>query len=631
MKLWTKIWQTRYSILFQILLFMLIAALIPLLVSNSIFFGDSENMIGTHVHEINSVLAENSAQWINNFNNSIKNYLETLSEIQTNPNFSPELKDSLSGIIVAQNNNIDVVWIRFENLQTRLYDNSKQVLTQNDQLSVLVRDQGLYQRVLAGQVYISDPFLRRYESNRGQNNSLPDNVIITNQNAPVIETLIHYVLPLWDRGQPVGVLYAEINITPIRNHIATVSPSKTGPETFIIDRSGRVIAHTDERIALELKDFSQSPIVKKIKEMQTIFQADQQEITASFSLKSDNDRDMLANIKLIDEINWERFTGETGLLAWSIVAQEPREIAFFPLFETTKKLRRYGAIAIILAITLAGFLAFHLTRPVLTLTRAAEQFAAGNHAINVQVSTKNEIGLLASAFNNMTTQIRNYLAELEQRAHDIRDLFFSSMETIVAAIDARDPYTRGHSLRVTRLSLDLGTRVGLAPKQLEELRIAAMLHDVGKIGIRDSVLLKTSKLTDEEYEIMKTHPVLGATIMGPIKMMKEIIPGMKYHHEWWNGSGYPNGIKAMEIPLYARIIAIADTFDAMTSDRPYQQRMDPTLVLVKIQEWAGTRYDPDLVNAFVQVFNEQHYAEKYSENQISPIAQEEYEQQPTTR
>ena len=171
---------------------------------------------------------------------------------------------------------------------------------------------------------------------------------------------------------------------------------------------------------------------------------------------------------------------------------------------------------------------------------------------------------------------------------------------MAAAIDGKDPYTRGHSERVSRVSIAIAQRLGLPDDECEKIRVSALLHDVGKIGIDDKILKKPSALTDEEFEIMKQHPQKGYKIMSQIPAIKEFLPGMYMHHEMVNGQGYPQGLKGEEIPLMGRIVAVADTFDAMTTDRPYQKAMNFEDAVKRIQSFVGTRYDADVVAAFTE-------------------------------
>jgi putative nucleotidyltransferase with HDIG domain len=176
-------------------------------------------------------------------------------------------------------------------------------------------------------------------------------------------------------------------------------------------------------------------------------------------------------------------------------------------------------------------------------------------------------------------------------------LFLGSIRMLAAAIDEKDPYTRGHSGRVAKYSITIAQQLGLGASELEKLRISALLHDVGKIGVDDRVLKKPGALTNEEFELMKQHPTKGANIMRPVAQLKEMLPGIELHHEHVDGCGYPHGLKGAEIPLMARIIAVADTLDAMTTNRPYQSAMDLEFAINRIQSLANTKFDPNVVDA----------------------------------
>jgi putative nucleotidyltransferase with HDIG domain len=177
-----------------------------------------------------------------------------------------------------------------------------------------------------------------------------------------------------------------------------------------------------------------------------------------------------------------------------------------------------------------------------------------------------------------------------------------SIQMLAGAVDEKDPYTRGHSDRVTRYSLMIAKEMGLDPGFLEILRVSAQLHDVGKIGIEDRILKKPGALTPEEFEIMKTHTTKGANILRPVPQLREMLPGIELHHEALNGRGYPYGLKGDEIPLLARVIAVADTFDALTTNRPYQKAHDAIEALRIIQNLSGQRLDPKAVAALLAVF-----------------------------
>ncbi len=185
---------------------------------------------------------------------------------------------------------------------------------------------------------------------------------------------------------------------------------------------------------------------------------------------------------------------------------------------------------------------------------------------------------------------------------EIEGLFFQTAESLADAIEKRDPYTGGHTKRVTTYSLAIGEQLNLEPDEMRLLKLAAILHDIGKIGVEDRILRKTDKLNDEEYDQMKQHTLMGAEIIGHIKQLHGIIPGLKYHHEKIDGKGYPEGLANGYIPLIAKIVAVADTFDAMTSDRPYRNALLREEAFHELKRCCGTQFDKGLVDAFIKAF-----------------------------
>jgi len=197
----------------------------------------------------------------------------------------------------------------------------------------------------------------------------------------------------------------------------------------------------------------------------------------------------------------------------------------------------------------------------------------------------------------MASDIEEYIEQLKQAAEANRELFIGSIRMLAAAIDEKDPYTRGHSGRVAKYSMVIAQELKLSPEELDKLRIAALLHDVGKIGVDDRVLKKPGSLTPEEFEIMKTHTTKGANIMRPVSQLKDMLPGIELHHEHMDGRGYPYGLTGPQIPRMARIIAVADTLDAMTTNRPYQSAMDLEYALGRIKALTGSKFDEAIVSA----------------------------------
>lgn len=185
---------------------------------------------------------------------------------------------------------------------------------------------------------------------------------------------------------------------------------------------------------------------------------------------------------------------------------------------------------------------------------------------------------------------------------ELEEMFFQTAESLAAAIEKRDPYTGGHTQRVTRYSLATARYLFLTPLEIKWLKISAVLHDIGKIGIDDQILRKPDRLGPEEFNQIKEHAAKGAEILSPIKQLKEIIPGVKYHHEQIDGSGYPEGLKGDSIPLMAKIVAVADTFDAMTTERPYRKALSREMALTELKRCSGTQLDQRVVEAFVRAY-----------------------------
>jgi putative nucleotidyltransferase with HDIG domain len=228
--------------------------------------------------------------------------------------------------------------------------------------------------------------------------------------------------------------------------------------------------------------------------------------------------------------------------------------------------------------------------------------------------SRQEIGFFRTLANDVAMALSNaqLIQDLQDKIHEVHtlyerehQLFLQTSISLAAAIDARDPYTRGHTERVTRYALSMADELEGIPEAVayqnfrETLHVAALLHDVGKIGVPDSILNKKSQLTKEEYERIKEHSVTGASILHPIKELGDIANEVKAHHERYDGTGYPDGLKGEDIPFIARIISVADTFDAITSDRPYRQKGMAEVAVKIIKENSGTQFDPIVVSAFL--------------------------------
>ena len=192
----------------------------------------------------------------------------------------------------------------------------------------------------------------------------------------------------------------------------------------------------------------------------------------------------------------------------------------------------------------------------------------------------------------------NMLNDLDLSYKELRMLYDGLISSFISALDAKSAWTKGHSERVTNYAISIAKEMGLKDKDIETLRTAALLHDIGKLGTYDVILDKHEKLTDEEADLIKIHPVKGEEILKPISQLKDILPIIRSHHERIDGMGYPDGLKNGDIPFLARIIAVADTFDSMTSDRPYRPKASKKDAISELKRYSGTQFDPEVVEAF---------------------------------
>jgi HD-GYP domain-containing protein (c-di-GMP phosphodiesterase class II) len=191
--------------------------------------------------------------------------------------------------------------------------------------------------------------------------------------------------------------------------------------------------------------------------------------------------------------------------------------------------------------------------------------------------------------------------EIERRRREAQDSFFQTLTTLAETIDLRDPYTAGHSRRVAAYSRLLALDMRLSPHDAKQIEHAALLHDIGKVGVPDAVLFKNGPLDDEERLLIRGHPVIGSGLLGDIPSMRDICPCILHHHERFDGRGYPDGLIGENIPIGARIIAVADSFDAMTTDRPYRAGLGADAAIIELQRGEGTQFDRRCVAAFVQL------------------------------
>ncbi len=270
-------------------------------------------------------------------------------------------------------------------------------------------------------------------------------------------------------------------------------------------------------------------------------------------------------------------------------------------FMLTWQLLLLGIFGIVLAIAIGTFFALGITRPISKCVTGALAIARGNFGYSLDIKSRNEIGELAHTFNYMSRQLLYYDNKNKELLASIERAYLETIRALANSIDAKDPYTRGHSMRVTEYAQMLGKDLGLEENELNLLSFGSTLHDIGKIGIREEILTKKTQLTDSERKLMQQHPVLGEKIIEPVDFLQPVRPLIRHHHEWVDGSGYPDGLKGDQIPLGARIIATVDTYDAVTSKRPYQEAVTKHQAIEILNKLRDTQLDPIVCDAMVRI------------------------------
>ncbi len=280
--------------------------------------------------------------------------------------------------------------------------------------------------------------------------------------------------------------------------------------------------------------------------------------------------------------------------------------------ETHKRIIVGFGIAMFLGIGCIVVLSSFVTRPIKELSMGVGELKEGRKS-KLRIYSHDELGNLTASFNRMAELITSQQARLATYARELEEAYVSTVKVLAAAIDARDPYTLGHSTRVAKLSLKIGRALGLSRQELEDLEIASLFHDVGKLKTPDFVLLKDGPLDPKEHREIASHSENGAAILSRAPSLQKYIPAVRHHHEWYNGEGYPDGLRGEDIPLHAAIIAVADAFDAMTSARPYKNPLSREEALRELTRYSGRQFDPRLVEIFHQVIETQPVlAEQFS-------------------
>jgi HD-GYP domain-containing protein (c-di-GMP phosphodiesterase class II) len=257
--------------------------------------------------------------------------------------------------------------------------------------------------------------------------------------------------------------------------------------------------------------------------------------------------------------------------------------------------------SLLVAVALSALVARSFSAPIAACVRGALEIARGRFGREVPVHAGNELGDLAYTFNHMSRELASYDAENHRLIAALEHGYLETIRSLASAIDAKDPYTRGHSDRVAALAVEIGRELGLGDDEARALEYAGILHDVGKIAVPDAVLTKRGKLDDAEMALVRGHPAAGAEIVKGVAFLEAAAPAIRWHHERWDGRGYPDRLAGEAIPLIARIVNAADTWDACTSDRPYQRAITAAEAARVLAELRGTQLEPRVHDALVAV------------------------------
>jgi len=378
-----------------------------------------------------------------------------------------------------------------------------------------------------------------------------------------------------------GVILAVANLGPLWKMTEEMGQGGV-VDVYVVDGRGFLVAHSDKKKFEDDLDLSSVWIVKKFMESRGRASS-----TEPFTIDTKD-----GPVKMLGT-----YTAVPDDSGWGVIVQVDETKAYYSAHEMAQWSYALVALVAVVAIVLGTLFAGQISRPIQELARGARRLAGGDYATRVDVKSSNEVGVLADSFNFMGEEIQKAIEEVRRQAAANKQLFLGSIRMLANAIDEKDVYTRGHSERVAWYAAAMARHMGMGEEEVERVHLSGIIHDVGKIGIEDKILRKPAALTEDEYEIMKQHPRKGEHILEAVPALKEMAGDGLMHHENWDGSGYPDGLKAEQIPLLGRIVAVADAFDAMTTDRPYSKAMTFEAALTRLRFLAGKKFDAGCVDA----------------------------------
>jgi HD-GYP domain-containing protein (c-di-GMP phosphodiesterase class II) len=553
--------KTRVRILYVILLILIGITVGPLWFYGSKMMSMNRERLETQERVLQTITSQSLSQFISlyveNLNQQLKEFFDTVGPLATHIpaakySTDPDLRVALEGFVADRP---AVLYATVLNDQARGVDARARNFNAAGDPFLRKSLEAAFTAAQQGQEYRSNP--------------------ITEGN----DVVMVMAEPIKQRDQFLGMVAAVVTLNRITQALADTN-SDSGLEAYVVDNAGRLVTSYDPDKVAGM-DMAAIPIVQNFLDSGARVTGN-----SSFPLQQGNKMVMMLGTY-----------SPTQKMGWGVIVQKKASDAYATVSEMRSQTFLWGLLLVVLSIVIGFLAAKTITHPIDLLTRTARSIAQRDFTQRAEISSRTEIGELAATFNQMAEDIQRYIGNLKMASEQNRQLFIDSIEMIAAAVDAKDPYTKGHSGRVSQFSVLLARELGLPEEEVDKIRISATLHDVGKIGIEDRVLKKPGVLTNEEFEIMKRHTVMGYEIVRQVKQLTEMLPGIRWHHEALNGRGYPDGIKGDELPLMVRIIAVADTFDAVTTDRPYQAGKEFPEALEILRKHAGTKYDPLVVDA----------------------------------
>lgn len=423
--------------------------------------------------------------------------------------------------------------------------------------------------------------------------------------------IISIFTPVYSINGLVGILGADLKLNAIQDLIDRLAIGKGG-YTYVLDSQGTVIAHPDKKQVAELYNYKTRTrtVLPTDSNGTPLRDSENNHIMYQFPIRVPEKLSEVATLALKGQsgtTEYKDLNGHDMICAysaiylpgqsenWAVMTVDNKTAAMVTATQIIQRNMIVAAVALAGSILVIFFLSRQITRPILLMDHQVKLIAHGQvHRPLEGNFGRNEVGRLANSFENM----RIALAEL----HTEREtMFLSTIRSLVIALESKDNYTHSHSVEVAEIAAKVANELGLSQQEQFRIKFAALLHDIGKIGIPDHVLNKQDRLTAEEWDIMQQHPAIGAKIIGTIPAMDDIANIIRHHHSRWDGQGYPANIACENIPIGSRIIAVADTFQAMISDRPYRKALSFQYAMDEIRRCAGKQFDGRIVDAFIRI------------------------------